>query len=317
MSSNVRTILIIVVFALVTIWLFYDPRRPAVSAAGSASAAAQAAQVQAEQAPVQAQSCMADKRCGCNANNSSDSSSIESYDSIEGFDSEASNEASFDSASLDNSDMIEGYHNLSGSVLEIEPTQSANSRGVSYFPYKRINRVSDNASFQIPDHTDAQRAGYLARLKGRMQAETGLPVDISAAQATYADAGQTIRNVTPATSMSDAMYTGDRVFDSNNINGECTGVYTNEIYAMSAGANANVDESEQTGLIQPPHMPTYIEVDESSGSYNMESAEQNIDFADLNNTVRKYRSATMADILNGKETDGSIRADNKFYDKWS
>jgi len=316
MSSNIRTILIIVVFALVTIWLFYDPRRPATPAPAPAASTV----AQAEQAPAQEQSCMADKRCGCNANantNNSDSSSIESYDSIEGFDSEASNEASIDS-----SDMIEGYHNLSGSVLEIEPTQSANSRGVSYFPYKRINRMSGNASFQIPDHTDAQRAGYEARmhLKARMQAENGSPADMPSsaqAQSMYVDAGQTIRNVVPATSMSNAMYTGDRVFDSNNINGECTGVYTNEIYAMSAGANADVDESEKSGEIQPPHMPTYIEIDESAGNYNTEGTAQNIDFADLNNTVRKYRSAAMADILNGKETDGSIRAENKFYDKYN
>ena len=236
MSSTVRTILIIAVFVLITIWLFHQPR-----------------------------------------------------------------------------DAREGYDN---SVTEhnVEPTDNIDSYGVRFMPHvvERQETITTNEhdSFRVMDHTDYQRDG------SKFEYNTETPSSPS-----YKDAGQQIRDVTPDTSLQAACNSGDRVHDSNDINGVCSNdtllendgyAYSNEIHEVT---DANMTRDEHHSLVaMRPHMKTYIEIDESAGLYEVPQKKRDLKYEELKDTVNRYRNDTLRSIRNGNEHNASMRSKYPFYD---
>ena len=244
MSSNARTILIIVVVVLVTLWLFH---RPATS----------------------------------NGNGS---------------------------------EMKENYDN---SVTEhnVEPSDYIHSYGVRFMPHlterNEVLTDGDYDSFRVRDHTDYQRDGEAFVYECDKEPELK-----------YTDKGQQIRDVTPDTSLQHTCQHGDRVFDSNDINGVCSkqSLLTNDVYAFSdeiheVAPRLDMTRDEHHSLVaMRPHMKTYIEIDESSGDFSDEGKKQTIPFEELADTVNRYRNDTLRGIRNGNEHNATLRQKYAFYD---
>jgi hypothetical protein len=254
MSSTLRTILIIAVFALVTIWLFYEPSAPATRGNG-------------------------------NGNGSGSSE-----------------------------EMTEGYDN-SVTDHNVEPDDYIHSHGVRFMPHltdrdETLTDVDFN-SFRVHDHTDEQRDGEA--FEYNCEKEPTLK---------YNDRGQEIRDVTPDTSLQRACQQGDRVTDSNDINGVCSKqtLLTNDIYAFSdeiheVAPRMDMTRDEHHSLVaMRPHMKTFIEVDQSAGDFNAPVRKQDLPFEELKDTVNRYRNDTLKGIRNGYEHNASIRQKYPYYD---
>lgn len=244
MSSNVRTILIIAVVVLVTLWLFHQP-----STSGS-----------------------------------------------------------------NGSEMRENYDN---SVTEhnVEPDDYIHSHGVRFMPHlvERTEVLTDGDfdSFRTRDHTDYQREGEAFVYECNKEPELN-----------YVDRGQQIRDVTPDTSLQRTCVNGDRVLDSNDINGVCSkqSLLTNDVYAFSdeiheVAPRLDMTRDEHHSLVaMRPHMKTFIEIDESSGDFGAKGPKQTLPFEELADTVNRYRNDTLSGIRNGNEHNATMRQRYPFYD---
>lgn len=258
MSSTVRTILIIAVFVLITIWLFRQPR---VDMAGAADV----------------------------------------------------DSASNGKGSTESEDVNEGYDN-SVTDHNVEPTDNIHSYGVRFMPHltdrDEALTNSDRDSFRVMDHTDYQRDG------SKFSYKADVPH-----QPKYKDAGQQIRDVTPDTTLQATYGHGDRVHDSNDINGVCSNdtllendgyAYSNEIHEVT---DIDMSRDEHHSLIaMRPHMKTYIEIDESAGQYETPAKKQTLEYEELKDTVNRYRNDTLRSIRNGNEHNASMRSKYPFYD---
>jgi len=209
---------------------------------------------------------------------------------------------------------VENYDN-SVTDHNVEPDDYIHSYGVRFMPHltqrREVITDGENSSFRVHDHTDLQRDGEAFVYNCNKESELN-----------YKDQGQQIRDVTPDTSLQRTHRHGDRVMDSNDINGVCSkqSLLTNDVYAFSdeiheVAPRMDMSRDEHHSLVaMRPHMKTFIEIDESSGDFNAKSKAQTIPFEELNDTVNRYRNDTLNGIRNGNEHNASLRQKYPFYD---
>ena len=210
--------------------------------------------------------------------------------------------------------MRENYDN---SVTEhnVEPDDYIHSHGVRFMPHlvERTEVLTDGDfdSFRVRDHTDYQREGEAFVYECDKEPELN-----------YVDRGQQIRDVTPDTSLQRTCVNGDRVLDSNDINGVCSkqSLLTNDVYAFSdeiheVAPRLDMTRDEHHSLVaMRPHMKTFIEIDESSGDFTSKGPKQTLPFEELSDTVNRYRNDTLRGIRNGNEHNATMRQRYPFYD---
>jgi hypothetical protein len=210
----------------------------------------------------------------------------------------------------------EQYEN-SVTTHNVEPTDDVHSYGVRFLPYlKKSNETLtdiDYDAFRVYDHTDKQRDERSYKYSCAVEQER--PVK-------YKDNGQDIRNVTPNTSLQKACMKGDRITDSNDINGVCskTSLLTNDSNAYTNEINENLPKMDMTRdehhslVAMRPRMKTYIEVDQTAGKFNTPVREQTLEYEELPDTVNRYRNDTLRTIRNGNERNIALRQKYPFYD---
>jgi hypothetical protein len=198
----------------------------------------------------------------------------------------------------------------------VEPVDALNSYGVRFTPHltKRNDALTtdDWDSFRVTDHTDEQ-----------INADLKYKCDPDKPMSSYKDMGQDIRNVDPDTSLQHTYQQGDRVTDSNDINGVCSKdvLLQTNLYAYDSKINENLPRMNMTRdehnsmVAMRPHMKTYIEVDQSAGNFDiLHKDKQTLDYADFNDTVNKYRDDTLNTIRSGDALNVSVRSKYPFYD---
>lgn len=208
--------------------------------------------------------------------------------------------------------------NYDNSVTEhnVEPDDYIHAHGVRFMPHltdrDEVLTNGDFNSFRVRDHTDYQRDGEAFVYKCNKEPKLD-----------YEDRGQQIRDVTPDTSLQKTCQHGDRVHDSNDINGVCSkqSLLTNDVYARSdeiheVAPRMDMTRDEHHSLVaMRPHMKTFIEVDESSGDFRANNKKkQTLEFEDLADTVNRYRNDTLRGIRNGNEHNATQRQRYAFYD---
>lgn len=213
--------------------------------------------------------------------------------------------------------------NYDNTVTEhnVEPTDHLKSYGVRFMPHvtEKDETVTDSdySTFRVYDHTDLQRKG------NNFVYDAKQPECV-----VYKDRGQDIRDVAPDTSLQRACKQGNRVIDSNDINGVCSNdtLLENDSYAYSNKIHEHLDmdmtkEEHHSLYVMRPHMKTFIEVDQNAGKFDCSNAEyekaregQTLEFEDIQKTIKRYRDDTLRSIRNGNEHNASVRNSCDFYD---